>query len=343
MAEEQRRRVSDEEVAGLKKQFDFYQRLVSLEMAGLGAHEVYELSFSRLLKPDAMRSLGYPDRPLMLGTDQRDCFIPVLARAFERLPEAPAVLDVGAGDGQTVGLLLERMPQGAVFHLEEPNEHYLEAYRAMLAQRRPDIACASASALGIDGYLEEIERVGGPAEGSLDLCLALHMLYFTGSVPWTLSRLIDRLKPGGRLFVVMSDPAPSFSARVDRHCAAKVSEEALAAMAANLDLWEDLLGRPGEDASVAMRKALDRNDIAVALERQPTRLYGQDLGDLIAMVLTTGLSVQDGRSVQSNIDSARTILEDEPDFCELSVELAGPRRGMWSVLQQQFVFEVTRL
>lgn len=99
----------------LARQFDFYHRLLDLEMAHQSGPECYELSFSRLLKPDPIRSLGLsrPDevRPTMVGADERDLFLPPLRREFERLDAGARIFDIGCGDGQTVGFVADALPR----------------------------------------------------------------------------------------------------------------------------------------------------------------------------------------------------------------------------------------
>ena len=62
-------------VENLAPQFDEALELVRNEFEGLDLHRQYRNAFARLLKPDPL------GRVLMMGTDQRDMFVPELRRA----------------------------------------------------------------------------------------------------------------------------------------------------------------------------------------------------------------------------------------------------------------------
>ena len=61
----------------LALQFDEALELVRNEFEGLDTHRQYRNAFARLSKPDPL------GRGLMMGTDQRDMFVPELRRAIE--------------------------------------------------------------------------------------------------------------------------------------------------------------------------------------------------------------------------------------------------------------------
>jgi hypothetical protein len=61
----------------LAAQFDEAIELVRNEFEGLDPHRQYRNAFARLLKPDPL------GRVLMMGTDQRDMFVPELRRTIE--------------------------------------------------------------------------------------------------------------------------------------------------------------------------------------------------------------------------------------------------------------------
>ncbi len=108
--------------------FDEALELVLNEFTGLDAARQYHNAFARLLKPDPL------DRVLMMGTDQRDLFVPVLRTTIAgSVPTGGHVLDFGAGDGQTFVLIADAVPAGTTVSFEEPDAHYVTDYRAMLA------------------------------------------------------------------------------------------------------------------------------------------------------------------------------------------------------------------
>jgi len=91
-----------------------------------------------------------------------------------------------------------------------------------------------------------------------------------------------------------------------------------------------------------VRAALSRTDITVNAERQPTRLYGHDLGDLIALGFITGLAEIDETPSDAKIQHVRDLIEQKPKHIDLGLERAGPRKGMWSVSEPQVVVAIKR-
>ena len=125
----------------LAPQFDEALELVRNEFEGLDPHRQYRNAFARLLKPDPL------GRVLMMGTDQRDMFVPELRRVIETsVPIDGNIFDFGAGDGQTFALVADSVPQGTCVSIEEPNPEYLGSYRAFLRTKthlRPGMALAA--------------------------------------------------------------------------------------------------------------------------------------------------------------------------------------------------------
>src|SRR5690242_14929597 len=101
--------------------------LVRNEFEGLDLHRQYRNAFARLLKADPL------GRVLMMGTDQRDMFVPELRRVIQAyVPREGHLFDFGAGDGQTFALVAASVPQGTRVSIEEPHAGYLADYSAFL-------------------------------------------------------------------------------------------------------------------------------------------------------------------------------------------------------------------
>src|ERR687892_947068 len=119
--------IEQKSAESLTPQFDEALELVRNEFEGLDPHRQYRNAFARLLKPDPL------GRVLMMGTDQRDMFIPDLRRIIEASVASDGhIFDFGAGDGQTFALVADSVPQGARISIEEPNPEYLANYCAFL-------------------------------------------------------------------------------------------------------------------------------------------------------------------------------------------------------------------
>src|SRR5215475_1294488 len=194
----------------LALQFDEALELVRNEFEGLEPHRQYRNAFARLLKPDPL------GRVLMMGTDQRDMFVPELRRVIEAcVPSDGHIFDFGAGDGQTFALVAAAVPKGTRVSIEEPNPEYLTDYVAFLktqAHLRPGMALAA----GFDEIDSAAARLGKtlPQDGSVDLGLALHMIYFVHDLASSLRRMVRFVKPGGALFVVVTDETVGYTGRV---------------------------------------------------------------------------------------------------------------------------------
>ena len=128
----------------LAPQLDDALQIVSNEFDGLDAYRGYHNAFARVRKPDPL------GRVLMLGTDQRNLFVPLLRRTVaEQVPADGRIFDIGAGDGQTFGYIADAVPAGATVSIAEPNPVYLAAYQGFL-KRHPHLRGGIAAPAGLD-------------------------------------------------------------------------------------------------------------------------------------------------------------------------------------------------
>lgn len=321
----------------LAPRFDEALEIVRNEFVGLDSHRQYRNAFARLLKADPLR------RVLMMGTDQRDLFIPMLRRVIaDVVPRKGHIFDFGAGDGQTFALVADAAPEGTVVSIEEPNPDYVADYSAFL-RSQPHLRAGLALVAEYEELEEAAKRAGVPlpADGSVDLGLALHMVFFLRDLPAGLTRMARFLKPGGALFTVVADETDGYTGLVlkafieaggdsgdnARHLAAIAERRHLLASA--------------EQGGGAIVDELRSAGIAAELEAtyQSSRLYGHCLSDLI--VLSTISVLSEIESV-AKFEVATDLLRREPEAADLRIEDEGPRKGMWSVTQPQWVSLITR-
>lgn len=194
----------------LAPQLDDALKIVSNEFDGLDAHRGYHNAFARALKPDPL------GRVLMLGTDQRDLFVPLLRQTVaEQVPAGGQIFDIGAGDGQTFGYIADAVPAGTTVSIAEPNPAYLAAYQGFL-ERQPNLRGGAAALAGLDALDEETN--GGvsdfPEPSSVDVALGLHMIYFATDVARSLRAILQFLKPGGVYVNVVTDETTAYNGAV---------------------------------------------------------------------------------------------------------------------------------
>ena len=286
----------DRRAAGVMAQrFDEALELVGNEFEGLDEPRQYHNAFARLLKQDPLQ------RVRMLGTDQRDLFVPVLR---EVLPATVApgghILDLGAGDGQTFALLADCVPEGTTGLILEPNRGYVADYSAWLATQ-PPLRAGLAMVSGFEGIGPA--EAQAPPDGSVDLVLALHVPYFFPDLPAAFLRMARFLKRGGALCVVVADENEGYTGK---------------ALQSFIDAGGDTGDNDGHRAAIAELQRLLAGDLLEVLgeglprlsfemetRRQPSRLYGHALSDLIALSNIAELSGPRYREVRGRREPAQ--------------------------------------
>lgn len=329
--------------AELSPRLDEALEIVCNEFRGLDPHQQYRNSFARVLKTDPLR------RVTMMGTDQRDLFVPSLRAAIEAYVPAGGheagghIFDFGAGDGQTFARVADCVPDGTTVSLEEPNPHYVADYVAFL-ERQPHLKPGNALAVGLDALVAGARQgtIELPDAGSVDLALGMHMLYFTADLLGSLEVILRLVKPGGVFFGVVTDESAAFTG-----CVHRTFVEAGGAPDSDGRFLLDIDERrrhlaPVDEGGGALAQALAERGIGVEVDsvRQPSRMYGHSLSDLLAISNIAGLVTVQG---SSKFEAAATVLRDRSEEVDLRIETEGPRMGMWSVSQPQWVTTVRRV
>jgi SAM-dependent methyltransferase len=315
----------------LARHFDEALDLVRNEFEGLDPHRQYRNAFARLLKPDPL------GRVLMLGTDQRDMFVPELRRAIEAcVPAGGHIFDFGAGDGQTFALVADSVPKGTRVSIEEPNPNYLADYSAFLKTQQH---IRSGVAMGVE--FEEMDSMAArsgeslPQDGTVDLALALHMVYFVNDLFSSLTRMVRFLKPGGALFLVVTDETVGYTGLalksfIERGGDTGDNVRHLSVITER----RGLLGNPTEGGAIVEMLRAAGAPAEMEVLRQASRLFGHSLADLIAL---STIAVLSGVEDLAKFEAAAALLRNNPEAVDLRIEDDGPRKGMWSVTQPQWV------
>ena len=320
----------------LAARFDEAIDVVNNEFAALDTHQQYRNAFSRLLKWDPL------ERVLMLGTDQRDRFVPELRQAIlDLVPKQGAVFDFGCGDGQTLALAADAFPEGTRLSFEDPNPDYVERYRRFV-ESRSDREVGVALVAGFDEMdaIAQSQKIELPSDGSIALGLALHMLYFVANLERSLVRMARFLAPGGGLFIVLADESDGYTGHTLRAFIEAGGETGANAHHLSTIVERRRLLANADTLIDSLRDAFPEREHRVSVRRQPSRLYGHSLADMIALSTIATLATVEG--IQK-FAVARSLLENQPEFLDLRIENDGPRAGMLSVAQPQFVVRIERL
>ena len=318
--------------SGMAARFDEALVLVRNEFKGLDVDSQYRNAFARLLRQDPL------ERVPMLGTDQRDRFVPVLRELFACVPAGGHILDVGGGNGQTLALLADRLPERVTVSLIEPNAGYVDDYRRWLESQQH----LDAGRLIVAG-LDDVDALPSPDQASLEdgsahLVLALHMLYFVADPAASLLRMARFLKPGGALAVVFADEVRGYSGQVLQRFVEAGGDtgnnaEALAGVEARERLTTGTRLADAINAQV-------HGEFQVEIQLQSSRLYCHTLGDLIALSAIAELAATES---SMKFEVAADLLRSCPEAVDLRIEDEGPRKGMWSVTQPQRLAIIRRL
>jgi SAM-dependent methyltransferase len=332
--------------------FRVYEQQLALELGGLSGLQINELTFARLTKPDPLHLFGSErggEKVLMLGTDQRDLLVPKLAETLLALPPGGLVLDIGSGDGQTTGYALEGRSEPLCLVPLDPMAASLEQYQDLFATRYPQVSIPRVINSEIDELMEAQIADPGTLSEPFDAVISVHSLYFTTNPPGFLSFTLDRLQPGGRLLVVFSENFGRFTGAMtlgyfehyglDPERKQRRSQNELYQL---IGLENQALSR--SDCQAALQRAMGRDDLRVAeVLQQPTRVYGHDLGDMIAFAFINNLPMADDQNLARQIAYVSKRLQESPDAFDLRVHVSGPRARMFSVAQPQLFLAVEKL
>ncbi len=324
--------------------FRTYEHLVAMEMAGRSLDEAYELYFSRLLKPNPAKlfrdGVGEP-QPDLLGTDQRDALARSAAPRLLSLRKGAVVLDVGAGNGQTTALALHGRQELLALIPLDPLESYLERYLVRMKALAAPVSVPRLIDAGIDETVRAHATGTAPFQERLDAILSFHSIYFSQDLPAFLHFGLDRLVTGGLLIVAFAEDRGGFVGSAARDFLEEVGlnpsgdERADGGPLARFFGLGDARPLP-QAVEAGLRLRLDREDFEVAeVERQASRIYGHDPGDLIAAALLGDTEHLGHSRVADLIAYLARRLEEAPEDFDLRLTLAGPRTNMLSVAQPQ--------
>ena len=198
------------------------------------------------------------------------------------VPNAGAVFDFGCGDGQTLALVADALPGGTRLSFQDSNPDYVERYRVFV-ESRGDLEAGTALVAGFDemGEVALRQNIELPAEGSIALGLALHMLYFVADLEHSLVRMARFLAPGGKLF--LADESDGYTGHALRAFIEAGGETGANAHDLGAIVERRRLLASADTLLESLRRALPERVHRVIAQRQASRLYGHSLSDIIAL------------------------------------------------------------
>jgi SAM-dependent methyltransferase len=258
------------------------------------------------------------------------------------------VLDIGSGDGQTTSYALEGRSEPLSLVPVDPMEDSLQRYQDLFQTCHSKISVPRVIASGIDKLIETHIADPGILPEYFHAVVSVHSIYFSSNAPGFLSFALDRLHPGGKLLLVFAEGLGRFTGAMtlgyldkyglDPEGKERRSQSALDQM---IGLANGTVSR--SDCQASLQKALARNDLRVAeVLRQPTRIYGHDLGDMIAFAFINKLPMID-QNLTRQIAYVSERLQESPDVFDLRIHVSGPRARMFSLAQPQLFLAVEKL
>jgi hypothetical protein len=178
--------------------------------------------------------------------------------------------------------------------------------------------------------------------------ISAHSIYFSSNAPGFLSFALDRLHPGGKLLLVFAEGLGRFTGAMTLGYLEKYGLDPEGKERRSQTALDQMIGlangTPSQsDCQASLQKALARNDFRVAeVLTQPTRIYGHDLGDMIAFAFINKLPMID-QNLTRQIAYVSERLQESPDAFDLRVHVSGPRARMFSLAQPQLFLAVQKL
>jgi SAM-dependent methyltransferase len=284
----------------------------------------------------------------MMGTDQRDHFVPLLSDHVKGIPESGHYFDFGGGDGQTFALVARSVPQDVTVHIEEADRKYLEAYTAYV-KTQPHLNLGHAIHAGFDEMTSPETGISAQKPEAVDAASAIHMIYFLPDLEKSIKAMFNFLKPRGNLFIVFADERKSHTGQAVQYHYKKAGDFKKAT--AHWDICDKrfrLLGPQnsgGGHMEDILRHAFPGTKSEVESTILQSRLYGHTLADIVALSFISELAPSDDTTQfdHGKLVHCVELIENHPEKVDLRIENEGIRTGMYSVTQPQIVTVIKRI
>jgi len=322
------------------------KELLLTEFRNRYPNEVYKLAFSRLLKPDPFRIISKEPNLLMLGTDERDLFVPFVRSRLERHEGCAELLDIGCSNGETTLLFADLLERGSAISYIDVNDAYLAQYHDTFSSM-PGIKLKRGLKCDIDTltiYSDDKTFDGN----AFDVILSQHSIYFVSNLRGFLNWCLNKLRDGGSIFLVFADEAAGYTGRSVATFLEERDQVELERFRRRIELRHRVFSIVDscvdcKSSEISIRRFLDRHDFTLASAvYQRSKLYGHTLSDIIALAFITALPWLEKYDITGKVDHVAKMISANPEFVSLSVELDGERKRMYSVIEPQVCLQITR-
>ena len=224
-----------------------------------------------------------------IGNTQRHDFLKGLNSLVSSLPSNPHIFDFGAGAGEIVDALLQKVPS-ATIHLEEPNEILMKEYLTRL-QKYPHLKKGEV-------FYEKLQEMEVPnkLKNKIDLALGLHMIYHFDELELfkALSKMYELLKVGGKIFLVYADQEASTTGLAAQYYYKKRGMEKKGSELRSIWKARNRLLRDGGIASL-MNKEFPQFKALASSENLSSYIFAEEVSEIAIMCLTGELGTIDNR------------------------------------------------
>eukprot|EP00667_Euglena_gracilis_P013576 EG_transcript_14004 len=315
--------------------------------AGKTNREVYAHAFHNLV----MAPLPAGEAFSFFGNSQRKQFANCLKSLLSTLPRGAHIWDVGAGSGEILPLL--EAVENATIHIEEPNQHLLKEYVESL-KKYSSLSLGKVYHGPLQDFYNNPKGVADFDPNAVDLVLAIHMIYFLNdytqdsiepklSLQSIMGCLYQRLKKGGRIFVVYAGPN-NYAIDIALHYFNRYQTDK--PYSKNLQLileaWHDLFENHGLVGY--LDEAYPDHKASMRTQHLPCHFFAQQKLDLAAMGAITYLIPSDDApfDLQRMESCCEWVLQEGPKFGLVQEEADVPQKGCWKLSVDQVVVEITK-
>ena len=316
--------------------------------------DLYALAFSELTNnyqvDGTLHGIGpEKDGIFMLGTDQRDYFLPYIdqsLRSKEIQKPIKHVFDLGCGDGKTTHFLFPQFSEGCTIYGLDVSLDYLSSYEEDARQNGSNFEFQSL--LGPIGAFYDDNKQGGQQlpRSSCEISLGLHSIYFSDDNDMAYVRmLMNSLKPNGTAFIVFADETFGYGGKMFNRYLRLYATEKHTNYEQKIKNRMELFGIVDEPTQSLLLEWDSTTQLRGQAVYQKTRFYARDWVSLMKQTFVSELCCSDVTDLDTKIDFvAHELMKNYQDYGLVRIhDPQSPRHGMLSVLQPQYIVRLGKI